>query len=317
MLALGAVTFGGGCKSEPEPIAFGTVMLEPSLPLFVADEKGFFTDNGLVVTFRIYDVGANAATGLVNHEVDMASPVAEYPFINKIFGGTSVKAVASMDKVDYAFVIGRKDRGIQQISDLKGKKIGVVRGTILEFQLGRFLELNGIKPSEVTLVSGSLAQGEAAIKSGEVDAVMTIPPFTVNIQQALGSNASLWPAQNSQPFYSLVLADGAWVNEHPKTLEKFLTAMRQAEEFIAGHPDEAKAILKQKLNFSDTEIARVWEQNRYVLSLDQSLITAMEDQARWIIQNGLTAATSAPDFLDFIHEDPLKKINPDAVNIIR
>ena len=41
--------------------------------------------------------------------------------------------------VDYAFVVGRKDHGIKTIPDLKGKKIGVVRGTILDFQLGRFL----------------------------------------------------------------------------------------------------------------------------------------------------------------------------------
>ncbi len=31
----------------------------------------------------------------------------------------------------------------------------------------------------------------------------------------------------------------------------------------------------------------------------------------------LTNATTVPDFLDYIHEDTLKKINPDAVRIIR
>jgi NitT/TauT family transport system substrate-binding protein len=300
-----------------ESIAFGTVLLEPSLPLFVAENQGFFIENGLDVTFKIYDVGLNAATGLVNGEVDMASPVAEYVLVGKIFDDKKIQAIASIDNVDYAFVIGRKDHGIERVSDLKGKSIGVVRGTILEFQLGRFLELNGVDPTEVTLVSGKLPESASAIISGDLDAVMSIPPFTTSIQEQLGSNAALWVAQNSQPFYSLVLADTEWVKQHPKIVERFLQAMKQAEEFIIDQPDKAKDILRAKLSFSDEEITRVWSQNQFSLTLDQALILAMEDEARWMIMNNLTADRQMPNFLDYIYEDGLKTIKPEAVNIIR
>jgi len=307
----------GGYSGPVESITFGTVLLEPSLPLFVAENQDFFLRNGLNVTFKIYDVGLNAATGLVNGEVDMASPVAEYVMVGKIFDHKKIQAIASIDKVDYAFVIGRKDRGIEKVSDLKGKKIGVVRGTILEFQLGRFLELNGVNPADVTLVHGTLPQSASAIVNGDVDAVMSIPPFTTSIQKQLGANAALWSAQNIQPFYSLVLAGNEWIKQHPKTVERFLRAMKQAEEFIIDHPDEAKDILRKKLNFSDEEIARVWSQNQFSLSLDQSLIIAMEDEARWMINNNLTAEKQVPDFLDYIYMDGLEAVKPEAVNIIR
>jgi len=300
-----------------ESITFGTVLLEPSLPLFVAENQDFFVGNGLNVTFKIYDVGLNAATGLVNGEVDMASPVAEYVMVGKIFDSRKIQAIASIDKVDYAFVIGRKDHGIEKVSDLKGKKIGVVRGTILEFQLGRFLELNGVNPADVTFVHGTLPQSASAIANGDVDAVMSIPPFTTSIQKQLGTNAALWSAQNIQPFYSLVLADAEWIKQHPKTVERFLMAMKQAEEFIINHPDEAKDVLRNKLNFSDEETARVWAQNQFLLSLDQSLILAMEDEARWIIANDLTTEKQVPDLLDYIYVDGLEAVKPNAVNIIR
>lgn len=307
----------GGYSGPVESITFGTVLLEPSLPLFVAENQEFFVRNGLNVTFKIYDVGLNAATGLVNGEVDMASPVAEYVMVGKIFDHKKILAIASIDKVDYAFVIGRKDRGIEQVPDLKGKKIGVVRGTILEFQLGRFLELNGVNPADVTLVHGTLPQSESALINGDLDAVMSIPPFTASIQKQLGTNAALWPAQNSQPFYGLVLADNEWIKQHPETVERFLNAMKQAEEFIINHPDEAKDILRKKLNFSDEEIARVWSQNQFSLSLDQAFILAMEDEARWMIANNLTTEKQVPDFLDYIYVNGLEAVKPDAVNIIR
>ena len=61
----------------------------------------------------------------------------------------------------------------------------------------------------------------------------------------------------------------------------------------------------------------VWSQNQFSLSLDQSLITAMEDEARWMIKNNLTTEKQVPDFLDYIYEDGLKAVKPEAVNIIR
>jgi NitT/TauT family transport system substrate-binding protein len=46
----------------------------------------------------------------------------------------------------------------------------------------------------------------------------------------------------------------------------------------------------------------VWSQNQFSLSLDQSLIVAMEDEARWMIKNSLTGEKQVPDFADYIHE---------------
>jgi hypothetical protein len=71
------------------------------------------------------------------------------------------------------------------------------------------------------------------------------------------------------------------------------------------------------LNLTDKDIARIWSQNQFGLSLDQSLVVAMEDEARWMIKNNLTAEKDVPFFNDYIYEGALKAIKPEAVNIIR
>jgi NitT/TauT family transport system substrate-binding protein len=43
----------------------------------------------------------------------------------------------------------------------------------------------------------------------------------------------------------------------------------------------------------------------------------MEDEARWMIRNGLTSGNEIPDFLNFIYEDGLKAVMPERVTIIR
>jgi len=61
----------------------------------------------------------------------------------------------------------------------------------------------------------------------------------------------------------------------------------------------------------------VWPENHFFLSLDQSLVLAMEDEGRWMIRNNLTRERSVPDYRNYIYTKGLEEIKPEAVNIIR
>ena len=80
---------------------------------------------------------------------------------------------------------------------------------------------------------------------------------------------------------------------------------------------EKAAIVQQQLELDGGYMETVWSQNQFSLFLDQSLILAMEDEARWMIQNRLTTQTQVPNFMDYISEDGLKSVKPQAVNILR
>jgi NitT/TauT family transport system substrate-binding protein len=71
------------------------------------------------------------------------------------------------------------------------------------------------------------------------------------------------------------------------------------------------------MNYDADYMGTVWSENQFSLSLDQSLITAMEDEARWMIKNNLTTEKKVPDFMNYIYVDGLKAVKPEAVNIIR
>ena len=61
----------------------------------------------------------------------------------------------------------------------------------------------------------------------------------------------------------------------------------------------------------------MWSRNQLALSLDQSLILAMEDEARWMMRSGLTTETTVPDFAAYVYSEALQDVKPEAVNIIR
>jgi NitT/TauT family transport system substrate-binding protein len=306
-------------SSEPiESIVISYAPFETLALLWTADEQGYFTRNGINATFRKYDTGAGALDAVLKGEADIAAGTAEFPLVGRAFKKEKIRTIGSIDKIEHINVVARKDRGIEQIRDLKGKKVGTTLGTVAEFYLGRLLELNGMTMQDITVVDlKTPLEWVNAVVDGEIDAVVTAQPHANAAIDALGAKAVVWSAQSNQPMYALVVATDGWIKAHPALVNKFLKSLAQAEEYVIRNPAEAKTILQKRLNLDAAYMETVWSQNQYGLSLDQSLILAMEDEARWMIGNGLTSEKEVPDFLNYIYTSGLEAVKPEAVRIIR
>jgi NitT/TauT family transport system substrate-binding protein len=301
-------------SGAPESIAIGTPLLESTGLLHIAEDQGFFEDNGLNVSIRIYDTGMAATNGMLKGEVDLAVP-AEFALVGKALGQEKIKAVGSIDKGEYIYLVGRKDRGIANITGLKGKKVGLPRGTVSEFYLSRALSLRGVNPWDVTLVNMNRSQSEEVLLNGNVDAIVSTQPYVGSIESRLGGNAVQLPVQNNQYTYAVVLGTDDWITKNPELVDRFLRAMVAAEIFTSAQPAVAKDIIQKHLHYDDEYMETAWAANQYSLSLDQSLITAMEDEGRWMIRNNLTNVTTIPDYRDYIYKKGLEAVKPESINI--
>jgi ABC-type nitrate/sulfonate/bicarbonate transport system substrate-binding protein len=284
---------------------------------FVAQEQGYFVQNGLNVTSHKYATGSAALNGLVNNEEDIVVGTSEFPFTASILNGNRISTITSISKSEFIYLIGRGDRGIHEVSDLKNKTIGVAFGTIAQFYLGRFLNLNGLNLQDVSLVNlKTSVEWVNAVVNGSVDAVATAQPSANLAEAALGNNRVIWSIQSNQPLYAEVITSNEWIINHPELVNRFLKSLSQAEDFTINHPADEKTIVKNELNLTDAYAATVWRQNQFHLSLDQSLLLAMQDEARWLINNNLSNSTSIPNFVNYVYVDGLKSVRPDSVNII-
>ena len=321
-LAVFAVLASGfGCAPSSEKMESIVVAYAPfeSIGLLtIAEDQQLFSRNGINVTLRKYDTGVSALDGMLNGEADIAVGTNEFPLVGRAFQKEKIRTIGSIAKSDFIYVVGRRDRGIERISDLKGKRVGTTFRTIAEFFLGRFLELHGMSIKDITLVDlKTPAEWVDAVANGDIDAVATAQPYANSAKDRLGANAAFWSAQSNRPLFTQVISKDDWISKHPESVSRFLKALAQAEEYAIRNPAEAKATIQRRLNLDAAYMETLWSQNQYFLSLDQSLIVAMEDEARWMVRNGLTSGNEIPDFLNFIHEDSLKAIMPERVTIIR
>ena len=303
-------------SGKVETVIIGATPIELNALIYVADEQKFFTNNGVRVVFKDYDTGVAAVDGLLKGEADIALTT-EFVIVGKLLQKQAVLDLVTIDKSMLFYIIARADRGIKTTTDLKGKRIGVPRQTITEFYLGRMLELNGMRLQQVTMVDTKASDPAGTIAGGDVDAIVTWEPHVTQIRQQMGNTVIIWPAQSGQVSFWSVASTPGWIKQHPDLVNRFLRSLAPAEGYIIQHPVEAKKILQKRLKLDDTYIATVWSQNQFSLSLDQSLILAMEDEARWMIKNNLTTEKHIPDFTNYIYIDGLKALKPEVVKIIR
>ncbi|HWQ18877.1 MAG TPA: NrtA/SsuA/CpmA family ABC transporter substrate-binding protein [Methanotrichaceae archaeon] len=300
----------------PEHITIGIPMMADSSALiFIADNKHFFSDNGLSVTLNVYDAGLYAVNDMLNGKNDLAVAT-EFVIVGKSLQHEKICTIGSIAKYQTHYLIGRRDRGIEDVSDLKGKKIGFASGTSGEFYLTRFLELHGLSISDVVLVNVKPSQYADAIGNGTVDAILAWDPYTDEIKERLLQDLVIWPAQSGQLGYWNLICRDEWATEHPELISRVLRSVDQAEEYTINHPADAKAVVQKRRNYSDKYMAATWSNTQFSLSLDQSLILAMEDEGRWMIANNSTGEKTIPDYRSYIYTEGLQEIKPYVVNII-
>lgn len=318
-----------GCKPAPLPqthqagpvetLRISSFKGELAALVWFADSEGLFTKHGLQAQVTGFDSGLAAVEALMAGNEDVAT-AAETVFVNKSLApgnDVNLKILGEIARSESIAIVARLDRGIASVADLKGKKIALTSQTPSAYFLDRHLLYNHIDPGSVTIVNLPPLKLVEAVVQGSVDAAITWEPYVWNAQQKLASNGRSWPAQSDQQFHFLLICAAGFVEKRPEAVKKLFRALSDAEAQLAADPARARQVLARRLAFDERYLATVWTKHTIGLSLDQTLLVAMEDQARWAIARGLTPASRPPNYLKSIEPGPLVSVRPDAVTLYR
>lgn len=282
--------------------------------VYVAEDLGYFKENGLEVTIKDYGSGKAAADALIAGEADISTS-ADFVFVSNSFDHADLRVFGTVATAQIKELIARKDKGITTINDLIGKKIGVTKKSGAEFLLGVFLIFNALSYEDVELVDLKPSEIVEAISNGDIDATFTWDPYLYNIKGELGENAISWPG--GQDFYFVLLTKEDWIEKNPAATERFIKSLLEAEDYIKDNSEESKEFVKDRFDYESDYMDYSWPKQEFAVILEQAMLIAFEDQARWRIKNKLTEATEVPNYLDYIYTDALEKVKPEAIGIIR
>jgi len=305
----------GAIAAEPLSIAVSRTPL--CLPFYVAEHEGYFAAEGVQVRIEEVIGGHRAAKAVLDGVTDMGT-IAETGIMFNSFKRNDFAILASfVNSNDVIKLVTRAGSGITTISDLAGKRVAITTATSSQYFLDTQLILSGVDYKKVHIVNMQPEAMAQALLKEEVAAVAVWDPFPFEILASVPDAQIVSAPRFYTLTYNLVASRKLLGKEHDDDIVKLLRALDRAQNFIAAEPGQAQAIMKSRLSLEQSLVNWIWPRYNYRLALDQSLLTTLENEARWARMNGHVQAASSPSYLDFIYAAPLRQASPNSVSIAK
>lgn len=301
-----------GCCAPAEVLRLGAYEGDVGLLEWLAQDKGFYDKVGLSVELHGFPSGKEAADALRAGKVDVAT-ASEYVVAARSFTEPDLRVLANISFYRNKGVVGRRDRGIREPADLKGKRIGVTSPSGAEYALTVFLALHGLATADVTLVNLAPDLLVAALDKGEIDAAITWQPHVQAIEAQLGERAVSFDGNGLDVYLLLATRQDLLATKSP-AIRKLLRALVLAEEWVSANPAAAKSYLAQRFKLDAGYVEAQWRRMQLAVNLPQELLTAMDSEARWFAERDRKDG-KIPNYGEFIRADELAAVRPDAVTL--
>lgn len=288
-----------------------------ALPL-IADQMGYFRDQGLAVELVRYPSGKLALQAMFDGEV-AAATCADTPIVQHSFERDDFALFATIAWTDRGtWIVARRDRGIVKPGDLRGKTIATQRDSAVHFFLSAFLARHAIAEHEVDLRFMLATDLPQALAAGRIDAFSMRNPFAAQARVLIGDLAvEFIDPDIYRHTFNLVTWRHALKTE-AATWERMLRALSAAASLVASDNAAARRVLAAQLGAARlSELADDWDRYTFTLTLDQSIFVTLEDQARWAGRRGPDGYLRIPNYGRFVEIGPLLAVNPAAVQVVR
>ncbi|WP_350334380.1 ABC transporter substrate-binding protein [Coralliovum pocilloporae] len=205
-------------------------------PIIVAQEKGYFADEGLEVEI-VPPADPSAPPRLVAAgQADLA--VSYQPQLHlQIHEGLPLKRVGTLVATPLNCLLVLKDGPIKSPADLKGKKIGFSVAGVEEAVLGTVLERHGVKLSDVEMINVNFSLSPS-LMSGQVDAVIgAYRNFELNQMDIEGRPGTcFYIEEEGVPSYDELIYVANPERMDADKVARFLAATEKATQFIVNNP---------------------------------------------------------------------------------
>ncbi len=186
-VALTAAACGGGApRGSGEPVTVGFSAWPGWFPWQVAEEAGIFDEVGVNVELRWFEGYLDSINAFAAGQLDANAQTLNDTLASVAAGANEVIVLVNDNSTGNDQVIVRD--GINAITDLKGKKVGVEVGVVDHFLLLLGLQSAGSSPDDVAIVplETGAAAAQFATGTGDLDAVAVFAPFTTQALERPG-----------------------------------------------------------------------------------------------------------------------------------
>jgi sulfonate transport system substrate-binding protein len=229
----------------------------------IALERGFFEKWGLDVAIaRPYATGVDALNALQAGESEVVQ--VGVPMIGAVLRGMDLVALGNYSgnatklgsDATMALIAGAGSGIVKgELKSLKGKKIAASFGTINHLYALALLEKAGLTPNDVTLVNTPPPDMTVALLSKGIDAFSGWDPWPIVALKDVPGAVDIIRGGDVISYLGFNVALRPWVEKNGPTIEKFLAAVSEADQWMRANPKLAAQVATRWIPGLKLEVA--------------------------------------------------------------
>lgn len=281
----------------------------------IAIDQSTWPDSMFTVEDLRFTTGRGTAESIVGGQSNLAT-MAEWPFLLSSRQNPSLRTVAVITSANSIDIIGRKSKGVLEVTDLKGKSIGVSLGTTGQYVLESFLDTQGISKRDYEVVNLSPPDLIAAIQRGDLDAICTWQPNIQIARDLLENDAISLDAANFFRVKYLLVTTEEFLEAQPDAVSEVLNGLISAERFARENREEAMKIVASFTNAEVDLIEKIWPLFDFSVTIDDELISTLEKVESWAkLAEIIPPSEMNRDWGEFIETEFLLSIDSEKVTL--
>ncbi|MED4534192.1 ABC transporter substrate-binding protein [Metabacillus fastidiosus] len=284
-----------------------------SLQIRAANTEGYFDKHGIEPQLSNFAYGIDTINALLTEQTDTGL-AADYALLNSLNRGDLV-VISSLshstpETIKKSEILAVKD--INEPAQLKGKKIGVSKGTVSEYHWAKYLEHLGIKEEEVKYVPFSTPdEAIVGVKKGDIDAVLANGAVIEKFKAIDGVHKIDDLSSIDISLSAYLVANRKFAEENPKALVNVLKAIKEGMAYVKENPDGTAEIAYKELKVKKEDTLRDLERSNYTLEFKQEDFDHLSNMKEWLLDRNLLKKDY--DLQDKFVLEPLREAFPESV----
>ena len=226
-------------------------------PLFIALEKGFFSRQGLDVSFQVPSNPNDPPKLVAAKNADIAVSYQPQHYLH-VDQGLPLVRIATLVATPLNTLVVLADSDIKNLSQLKGKTVGYSIGGFETVILKVMLESQGLSPDTVKLVNVNFSLSPSLFSKSTDAVIGAFRNFELNQMDIEGRpGRAFYVEEYGIPSYDelILVTHQDYVKE--TKFRKFIDALEEGVQFLVNHPDESWKIFIRGRKDLDNQLNRL------------------------------------------------------------
>ena len=252
LLAVAALPFNFGCSPEKPALRVGINPWPGYEFLYLAQEKGFYREEGLEVRLVEFNSLSDARRAYERGQINVLASTVIEVLQARDNSPRSPQIVQVVDYSNGADVILARP-GLTNGVSLRGARIGLELASLGVYVLARGLERSGLSLADVKMVPVNQLSMEDGYRKGELDAVVIYPPASTKLLRDTKANTVFTSAEIPGEVIDVIAVEAELNTQRPGDVARLLRAYHRAIAYTRQNPADAYRIMAEREGLTPEE----------------------------------------------------------------